>query len=786
MNPDVRLGHNDASVIFERFGEEVVVIHLGTGRYYSLPGVAADAFLLLANTRAIPELAYALAAKYEASAQTIAADLGNFLDQLKDESLIVEQRTARAHTLAPSADAAQPRQPYLPPAVHPHRDLENLFLVDPIHEVGEAGWPQRKEAVEIAPGTPMRYRFAADRCLFEQFEDATIALNLNTGAYFSFAGTAEDILLLINEAPTSAEIVKALETKYVAAREELAAEVARFLDRLAQTDIVLAEETEGEPEPRLLALKRPGKGEAFHAPEIEAYRDAPAISDVTDAEPASSLLSKKKKFRLNRGENILGIVEGGAVGVQLMRGDYFVWNATAARVLHILQQEHEPTASDIVSALEVDYEARRPELVAAVIVLLQNFIGIGVATAGPAGEEFPPTPPRAEKKTDRLPFEPFAAEMVHDFRHQLCLYPGGNPMQPEPASRGRQLAIALEEYFEEASSRAPLTETRLLVAGKHLHIRSIDGVHSRHLTLALSHLRHQFAGEGDFTIHVWDCEEAGPPSNPMLAPYLQALYRDWTASCGVRGELRGFHSPRVQVFYMPGPDILNLVDVAAKQAFFLKRDSSPLPYWEAGSPFRAVLHTWLSSSGLQFVHGGAVGEAGGGVLLAGRGGSGKSTTTLLCLNAGMQYAGDDYCAVDCDHPAFVHSLYNTAKLLPADLDRFPDLRKRIWNPQALVENSTDKATFFLGDVMPERMSAGFPLRALLVPRITPGTASSLQPCGPAAALSAMAPSTIAQLPMAGQADMDRMAALATSLPTYILHLGSDLAQIPDVVRSVLR
>jgi hypothetical protein len=231
---------------------------------------------------------------------------------------------------------------------------------------------------------------------------------------------------------------------------------------------------------------------------------------------------------------------------------------------------------------------------------------------------------------------------------------------------------------------------------------------------------------------------------------------------------------------------LNLVDTSNGKAFFLKRDSSPLPYWEAGSPFRAILHCWLSTFGLQFVHGGAIGENGRGVLLAARGGSGKSTTTLLCLNAGMDYAGDDYCAVDPNAPVHLHSLYNTAKLLPGDLDRFPQLRQRVFNPQALVENSSDKATFFLADLAPERMSSGFELRALLIPQVSGQTDTHLTPCGPAAALAAMAPSTVAQLPNSVQADMDRMVSIASSLPAFILHLGSDLAQIPEVVRSALR
>jgi hypothetical protein len=783
MEAEAQIGLNDASVIFERFGEEVVAIHLGSGRYYSLPGVAGDMFLLLVGAPTVAELAEALAAKYDAPAQAIADDLRGFVRQLLDESLIVERKHSKGHSVAAPTTFQETRLPYAAPVVHAHRDLENLFLVDPIHETGDAGWPQVKPA-EPAAGTPMRYRFASERCLFERFDEATIALDLNTGAYFSFSGPAEDILLLLYEAPTPAEIVKALETKYTAPKEQLSEAVDNFLARLVQIDLVLAEEIEGQPECRVLTLAKAGEGLAFEAPEIDMYRDAPAVGmEGGDSESDSALLSGKKKFRLNREENIVAFADDGAVAVHWIRGVYFVLNATAARVLRMLEQG--ATASEIVAALARDYEVRRPELVAAVIVLLRNFTGIGVAVAEPA-QDAPATQAAPAAKGQRIPFEPFSVDMRHDLRELFCLYPGGRPTPSAPAVRGRQLSAFLEEYFEEAAARAPVFETRLLVAGRPLRIRCMDGILSRQLCLALSHLRHEFSGDGDLTIHVWDGDAAGPPSNLLLSSYLQTLYRDWTACCGTRGELRGFYSPGLPAFYMPGADVLNLVDTANRRAFFFKRDASPLPYWEPGSPFRAILHTWLSAAGLQFVHGGAVGESGGGVLLAGRGGSGKSTTTLLCLNAGMLYAGDDYCAVDYAAPVCVHSLYNTVKLLPRDLERFPELVPRIWNPQSLVENSPDKATFFLGDLAPDRMSAGFPLRAVLMPRVTAHTDTYLSPCGPAEALAAMAPSTVAQLPNSGQTDMERMAAIAAGLPTYTLHLGTDLSQIPDVVRSALR
>jgi hypothetical protein len=190
--------------------------------------------------------------------------------------------------------------------------------------------------------------------------------------------------------------------------------------------------------------------------------------------------------------------------------------------------------------------------------------------------------------------------------------------------------------------------------------------------------------------------------------------------------------------------------------------------------------------GLQFVHGGAVGGPHGGVLLVGKGGVGKSTTALACLNAGMAYAGDDYCAVELKTPPYLHSLYNTAKLKGSeDLDRFPHLRDHVWNANAFSKNGGDKAIFFLSELWPDQMIAGFPLRAVLIPRISGESATRLEECSESQALLALSASTLAQLPMAGSQDLERLGNLIARLPRYTLHLGTDLAQIPGVVQSVL-
>lgn len=149
MDPCFRL--NAPSVIFEKFDDELVAINFDTGVYHSLTGAAADAFELLAQEATADELAAALAGKYTASPDVIKSSLIAFFEQLRKEGLIqvVESRAERGPLqLVSTGDAL----PFSPPTLEAYRDLQSLFLLDPVHDVGDDGWPApRPAAVDVDP-----------------------------------------------------------------------------------------------------------------------------------------------------------------------------------------------------------------------------------------------------------------------------------------------------------------------------------------------------------------------------------------------------------------------------------------------------------------------------------------------------------------------------------------------------------------------------------------------------------------------------------------------------------
>ena len=84
-----------------------------------------------------------------------------------------------------------------------------------------------------------------------------------------------------------------------------------------------------------------------------------------------------------------------------------------------------------------------------------------------------------------------------------------------------------------------------------------------------------------------------------------------------------------------------------------------------------------------------------------------------------------------------------------------------------------------------RMAGGSPLRAILLPRVTGERDTRLEACSESQALATLAANTMARLPGATQADMQRCAELVAKLPRYYLHLGGDRPQIPGVVARLL-
>jgi len=129
-----------AKIMHETIDGEVIIVNLENGLYYSTDGVGTHLWTDIASGDAsLDTLVSGAQAAFTGEAQAIAAGVSGFVQQLKDEDLIVAvpgNGAASAPATTAAAGAA-----FAEPVLQKFQDMEALLLVDPIHEVVDDGWP---------------------------------------------------------------------------------------------------------------------------------------------------------------------------------------------------------------------------------------------------------------------------------------------------------------------------------------------------------------------------------------------------------------------------------------------------------------------------------------------------------------------------------------------------------------------------------------------------------------------------------------------------------------------
>jgi hypothetical protein len=290
---------------------------------------------------------------------------------------------------------------------------------------------------------------------------------------------------------------------------------------------------------------------------------------------------------------------------------------------------------------------------------------------------------------------------------------------------------------------------------------------------AFEHLRAVPGGEPMLTVHLWHGVAAG------AALRLPSWLRHDEASVA---EIRGFINGRLRAAFQPECSITSLLDLDQGDAFYWVQDVAAIPYYESGAPMLRILHWWLRDHGYHLVHAAAVGLTEGAALLVGRGGSGKSTAALACFGSQLRYLADDYCALSTGPEPSVSSLFSSAKQEAGNLWRFPRLGAAVSNPEKLAK---EKALLFLHGLDPAAISRRFPLRHILLPRVTGRKETVVVPASPAAAFRALAPSTLFQLRDRDHSASSLIADIVRRFPCYYLDTGTDLSRIPGVIEDLL-
>ena len=141
---------NTPQVVCEMIDGEVVIVHLEKGYYYSLLKTGADVWSRIERRIDCYSLIQEMTQAYDGSAEEIATAIDEFLENLQREELIIADSTMESvnidnNTKEIAEITNKPR--FEKPMLEKFTDMEDLLLLDPIHEVDvEAGWPNAKTA----------------------------------------------------------------------------------------------------------------------------------------------------------------------------------------------------------------------------------------------------------------------------------------------------------------------------------------------------------------------------------------------------------------------------------------------------------------------------------------------------------------------------------------------------------------------------------------------------------------------------------------------------------------
>lgn len=315
-----------------------------------------------------------------------------------------------------------------------------------------------------------------------------------------------------------------------------------------------------------------------------------------------------------------------------------------------------------------------------------------------------------------------------------------------------------DDYFERfwAATPSGLAATRSLdLCGRPLSLEVAPSLQP--LLAAFGDLVGPPAEHPWAALRAWDSHGTAALAPPPPAAWFQPALREMVEGWNPR-------APEASVWasYHPVLRIACLWHRGRRQALFWCRDARLLPFYEQAAPWRSLLHWMAGELGAQLCHAAVVGHEGRGLLLAGRGGSGKSTTACAAWRAGWQLCGDDYVLVRTTPEPRAFRLYSTLKLVPGQAKLISSLPCR-------TDPDSGKQVAWVG----EGLSRSLPLRRLLAPSLHDAEESRLEPCAPSRLLAALAPSTMLQLVGSGGESWKALGQLARCLPGAQLRLGRD-------------
>lgn len=141
---------NDPSVTSEEIDGEVIIVNLLNGNYYSAVNVAACLWTWVLAGYSVEQMRSELTNHYAEHAGSIDSDLSQFFANLESDNLVVRPDRSQVENVCEESAGEGVTFPdsYSAPVLSCYSDMQDLLLLDPIHDVADVGWPTAKSEAD--------------------------------------------------------------------------------------------------------------------------------------------------------------------------------------------------------------------------------------------------------------------------------------------------------------------------------------------------------------------------------------------------------------------------------------------------------------------------------------------------------------------------------------------------------------------------------------------------------------------------------------------------------------
>ncbi len=141
-----------SEIVHETIDGETVIVNLENGNYYSIQNSGVDIWNEISSSSTLNEIVSVLQDRYQVDHDVVNEAVNKLLVELQKEGLVQVSSEKRQGSFKPIIDIGNnlEKPEFIFPVLEKFTDMQELLLLDPIHEVDEEGWPH--QAVDDGAG----------------------------------------------------------------------------------------------------------------------------------------------------------------------------------------------------------------------------------------------------------------------------------------------------------------------------------------------------------------------------------------------------------------------------------------------------------------------------------------------------------------------------------------------------------------------------------------------------------------------------------------------------------